>query len=77
MLTASPWFVARATHIIRTIGTVKITDGGIDPALYTSATQPAEETKTVLAMSAKSKKKKKKKGKGDEGGEAAAPAAES
>ena len=59
-------------------GTVRITEGGIDPALYTSATEPAEETKTILAMSAKSKKKKKKKAKGGgEGGGEAAAAAES
>ena len=56
---------------------MRITEGGIDPALYTSATEPAEETKTILAMSAKSKKKKKKKkakGGGEGGGEAAAAA---
>ena len=57
---------------------MRITEGGIDPALYTSATEPAEETKTILAMSAKSKKKKKKKAKGGgEGGGQAAAAAES
>jgi curved DNA binding protein len=66
------------TLLLLPSGTVRITEGGIDPALYTSATEPAEETKTILAMSAKSKKKKKKKAKGGgEGGGEAAAAAES
>jgi curved DNA binding protein len=49
------------TLLLLPSGTVRVTDGSLDPACYVSAVAVPEEIKAILAMSSKAGKKKKSK----------------
>jgi len=55
------------TVLILPSGTVRVADGGVNPALFATESEVPEDIKSILATSSKKKKKKGKKGGAAEG----------